>query len=378
MRILVVSVGYPSEQNSARLVFLQRLVNKFVDLGNECTVIAPVRRFRPESQCNRKELQKTDSGKQVPVYFPQYWAGWIDKKFSYDLIHDATVRGYIGAVERIVKENDVKFDCVYAHFTGLAAQCAARIAKKFGTPAFAAAGESRFTSLAGYNRPGTVAALNQLSGIVSVSSYNKKTLLDAGVLDDKRIVVLPNGADESKFFPRDKRDARKTFGIPDDAFVVAFVGHFIERKGPLRLTAATEGTDVKLIFAGKGEQRPTGSNILYCDVVPPERTPIFLNAADVFALPTQNEGCCNAVVEALCSGIPVVSSDRPFNYDILDSTCALLIDPDDVGQLRDAILKLRNNPEIYNRLQEGAKQKGRSLSLEQRAISILSWMTNCM
>ncbi len=378
MRILIISVGYPSEQNKARLVFLQRLVNKFVDLGNECTVISPVRRFRSESRCSRKEIHTTELGKQVPVYFPQYWAGWIDKKFSFDPVREATVCGFVAAVERIIEENDVQFDCVYAHFTGLAAMCAARIAKKYGKPAFAAAGESRFTSLTGFNRPETVVALNQLNGIISVSSHNKRTLVDAGVLDDKRIVVLPNGADESKFFPRDKLDARKEFGIPNDAFVVAFVGHFIERKGPLRLTAAAEGTDVKLIFAGKGEQKPTGSNILYCDVVAPEKTPVFLSAADAFALPTQNEGCCNAIVEALCCGIPVVSSDRPFNYDVLDATCSLLIDPDDVGQLREAILTLKNNPDVYRRLQEGARQKGRNLSLEQRAVSILSWMTSRM
>ena len=378
MRILIISVGYPSEHNSARLVFLQRLVNKFVDLGNECVVVSPVRRFRSESRVNRKEIQKTDLGKQVPVYFPLYWAGWIDKKFSCDLIRDATVRGFDAAVEKTIKDNDVKFDCVYAHFTGLAAACAVRIAKKYGTPAFAAAGESRFASLAGHNRSETVVALNQLNGIVSVSSHNKKILIDAGVLDDERIVVFPNGSDENKFFPRDKHGARKEFGIPDDAFVVSFIGHFIERKGPLRLAAAAEGTDVKLIFAGKGEQKPTGSNILYCDLVPPERTPIFLNASDVFALPTQNEGCCNAIVEALCCGIPVISSDRPFNYDVLDSSCALLIDPNDVGQLREAILKLKNNPEVYQRLQEGARQKGKNLSLEQRAISILSWMATSM
>lgn len=378
MKILVISVGYPSKNNPERLVFLQRLVNKFVDLGNECIVISPVRRYRGESRCEAEEIQITEIGNRIPVYFPRYFGFWMDKKASIDPLYTITVRNFIAAVKKIIKKNSIKFNCVYAHFTGFASVCAVSISQMFGVPAFAAAGESKFVSLEGYNKNVTIKALNKLKGIVSVSTYNKQILLQNGILDEDHIIVLPNGADGERFTPKDKLSARSVFGLPPDAFIIAFVGHFIERKGPLRLTEAAKDTDVLLAFAGKGEQKPQGSNITYCGIVSPEQMPLFLNAADVFALPTQNEGCCNAIVEAICCGIPVISSDKPFNYDVLDSSCALLVDPDDISKIHDAILQLRNNPEVYDSLKDGALKRGKSLSLDNRANSILSWMEQHM
>ena len=38
---------------------------------------------------------------------------------------------------------------------------------------------------------------------------------------------------------------------------------------------------------------------------------------------SQNEGCCNAIIEALACGLPVISSNLPFNWDVLDESIAL-------------------------------------------------------
>ncbi|MBR4747974.1 MAG: glycosyltransferase family 4 protein [Abditibacteriota bacterium] len=374
MRILVISVGYPSGQNKARLVFLQRLVNKFADKGHECTVIAPVRFMREDKNLDLTELQPTENGNQVRVFFPRYIGGWMDKKSPLDAVYKLTVRAYANAALQVIRKNNIEFDCVYAHFTGFASLCAVSIGKAFGVPVFAAAGESKFVSLEGYNRAETVKALNRMSGIISVSAYNKQILLENGVLDDDSIITLPNGADEKRFYPRDKAASREALGLPGDAFIAAFVGHFIERKGPLRLLSAAEGTGVKLAFAGKGPQTPEGDSVVYCGPVAPEQMPEFLSAADVFVLPTLTEGCCNAIVESICCEIPVISSDRPFNYDVLDPECSIMVDPENVEALREAILRIKNEPDLYKRLRDGTRQKKRVLSLDYRADAILSWI----
>jgi glycosyltransferase involved in cell wall biosynthesis len=117
------------------------------------------------------------------------------------------------------------------------------------------------------------------------------------------MIVAPNSVDMSLFYKRDKDTCRKELGIPLDKFVVGFVGGFIERKGDKRLLAAVnEIDDVYVAFAGCGDHAPDGDKVVFCKALEHEQIPIFLNAIDVFCLPTQNEGSCNAIVEAAACG----------------------------------------------------------------------------
>ena len=107
-----------------------------------------------------------------------------------------------------------------------------------------------------------------------------------------------------------------------------------------------------------------------------EQIPIYLNAADVFVLPTLKEGCCNAVVEAMACGLPIISSNLAFNWDVLDETNSIMIDPQNIQQIRDAIIKLRDDSVLRKRLAEGALRKAESLTIDQRAKEIMKFFTN--
>ena len=62
-------------------------------------------------------------------------------------------------------------------------------------------------------------------------------------------------------------------------------------KGSDRLLEACRGLPgVSLAFAGSGKNAPSGSNVVFCKSLPHEDVSDFLNAIDVFVLPTRNEG----------------------------------------------------------------------------------------
>ena len=209
--------------------------------------------------------------------------------------------------------------------------------------------------------------------MISVSSKNAEVLRKFQCVPEDRIRIFPNGFDETIFYPRDKKEAREKLGLPQDEFIVSFVGHFIERKGIDKLMAAVEKCGVKMICAGKGPIDPRGENCLFAGTIGHEELPWFYSASDAFVLPTLNEGCCNAIVEALACGLPIVSSNLPFNYDILDESNALLVDPTDVNALADAIHKLRDNPKLRQTLHQGSVEKAKTLTLPQRAKNILEF-----
>ena len=116
------------------------------------------------------------------------------------------------------------------------------------------------------------------------------------------------------------------------------------------------------------------ANIIHAGPVKPEDMPFFLSAADVFALPTLNEGCSNAIIEAMACGLPIITSRLPFNYDILSSQDALLVDPNDVNEIRDAVIRLKEDSEYRKRLGHSALERARGLSLDGRAQKIIAWI----
>lgn len=87
----------------------------------------------------------------------------------------------------------------------------------------------------------------------------------------------------------------------------------------------------------------------------------------MFCLPTLNEGCSNAIVEAIACGLPIISSNLPFNDDILDSSNALLVNPESVDDIASAIKQLMDNSDLRQKLAEGSKEKAKSLRIEFRA-----------
>jgi glycosyltransferase involved in cell wall biosynthesis len=110
--------------------------------------------------------------------------------------------------------------------------------------------------------------------------------------------------------------------------------------------------------------------VLFAGAVPHEQVPVWLSAADLFVLPTLDEGCSNALLEALACGLPVVTSDRPFNRAVVDESMALLVEPSDSAALGAAIAALVDQPALRASLGAAALSHAAGFSLERRAARI--------
>ena len=128
---------------------------------------------------------------------------------------------------------------------------------------------------------------------------------------------------------------------------------------------------IKAIFIGSKvdneEELPDCDGILFMGQLPHSEMVDYLNCADVFVLPTLAEGCSNSIIEAMACGLPIISSDLPFNYDILDSSNSILIDPMNVQEIANAIHQLKDNPMRRKTLSDGALKKASELTIDKRA-----------
>ena len=366
MNICIITPRYPTSLDPTAMPFVQQLAWALTDLGNTCTVICPLNFSK---KLEREYVEKTPRGGDVKVYLPNTLHLGQQNVLGFNTAL-LTTHFFWKAAKQVV-EKLPRQDVVYGHFITPSGITAARLHREFGIPAFLGYGESSSWSIDHYGADRVRKELfEDLAGVVAVSSKNAEVLRRFDAVPEESVKVFPNGFDDTIFYPRDKKEAREKLGLPQDAFIVSFVGHFIARKGIDKLIPAVEQAGVKVICAGKGPIDPRGESCLFANTIGHEELPWFYSASDAFVLPTLNEGCCNAIVEALACGLPIVSSDLPFNYDILDETNALLVDPAAVKALTDSICKLRDDPALRQKLSQGSLARAKALTLQQRAKNI--------
>ena len=376
-KIVIVANKYPNVLEPNVCVFIQQLVWSFADMGYDCNVVVPLpinlnREYRNIPYC---VVENTERGTAVKVYHPQYISmGQSGATLQKQRVL-FTTKMFERAVDSVIKKMDRTPDVLYSHFLCPAGVTVSRLGKKYGIPAYMAHGEALYAGNEKYGNKRLAQELTGLNGVIAVSSQNKQYVVDAGIVKPEIVDIFPNGYREERFFPRDKAEARERFGFPQGEFIVGMCGSFDERKGVLRLQKAVDQIpDVYFACAGKGEQNPSSEKCLWAKPVNNDELPYFYSALDAFVLPTQNEGCCNAIVEAIAGGCPIISSDRAFNADICDHTNSLLVDPDNVDEIRNAILRVKEDSNLRQSLGEGSLRKSKELTLNARARRILTFM----
>lgn len=374
MHILVCSPSWPTEK-TIDFVFVEQLCRAFANQGHKITVIAPQSLtkclVRHVPLAKRHYKFQTAKGNIIEVYRPYTLSfGNTGVKLRFGTFNQA--------VKRAFKRIKDKPDICYGHFWNSLFSLYP-LAKNKDLPLFGASGEENVSLYVHLPNDKIKEIKTYICGLVSVSTKNQGECLELNLIDKDKCIVIPNAIDRSLFCKLDKEDCRTKFGIIRSDFVVAFVGQFVSRKGTLRLNEALKrigDNHIKAVFIGTGIEEPDYEGIIQKGRVSHEDVPRWLNAADVFVLPTENEGCSNAIIEAMACGLPIISTDAPFNYDILNESNSILIDCHDIDAIASAIRRLKDNKELRQQLSNGAFSTAENLSIDRRAERIIEFMQN--
>ncbi len=214
-------------------------------------------------------------------------------------------------------------------------------------------------------------ALRRLaSAFVAVSAPIRDELAGAGI-PAARIRSIPNGVDTRRFVPADaaeRRRARRALALPPVP-VVLYTGRLAPEKGVDVLLdawadARRRGTLGTLCLVGDGperqalERRARDHGILGAVRFAGATDDVasWLRCADVFALPSREEGLSLALLEAMSSGVAVVATDVGGTADAAGGT-ALLVRPADPRALADGIAAALAEPERAGALAEAARRR---------------------
>lgn len=207
-------------------------------------------------------------------------------------------------------------------------------------------------------------ALKSTKQIIAVSEQVKQELVQDGKIESQRISVITNGVDLAEFYPRSLN--RLDFNLNPNITYALFAGDLKSSRKNLDtvLAAMAKVEDINLLVLGSAEKSkyPNLANELGIrDRVHflGYRTDIaeIMSLADMFIFPSRYEPFSLVVLEAMATGLPVITSSKCGVVELLSGDTAVVIeDPDDTLTLIKALHELVSDKEILKKMALSARE----------------------
>lgn len=335
MRLLFLATDFPNRYEPHKGVFNRSLVRALA-ARHEVRVIAPI----PWPVRRRAAGPDPAAGEPYPVRYPTYYYPPKVGRHRYDAFYGWSIR-------RAVRETLTDFhpDAVMAYWAHPDGAVAARVARRIGAQSAVIVGGSDVMLLPQVprRRRAVEQALGAVDAVLTVSDSLRRKAIDLGV-DPARAFVWRQGLDTTKFYLRDKVEARRRLGLPDDRPLLVWVGRLVPVKGLDVLLDAcgrlrTDGPPFRVMLVGDGPLRPAleaqartlglAEVVTFVGARDHTELPDWYAAADWTLLPSRSEGLPNVLRESLACGTPFIASDVGGVSEIVGDSGSRLVPPGD-------------------------------------------------
>lgn len=211
--------------------------------------------------------------------------------------------------------------------------------------------------------------------LIGSRSFAREVSENHGVPADA-FKVIPGAVDTRRFSPSEAGE--RDIGSTSDEPVLLYHGRVDARKGALdllyaaRILSERNGGDFKLVISGIGpDVEPAkelaaelglSGRVEFSGYTPYEETPQAYREAEVFVSPTHAEGFSNTILEAMATGLPIVSTSSVGVVDCLThGENALLVEPGDPEALAGAIGRVLEDSGLRSRLARKALSEAREV-----------------
>ncbi len=392
MRILAITHNFPNEGNRNHGIFAARQLLEMKNQGADITVLVPLvwcpgflRNFKRWRIYNHNWKCEYKSIKALSIPYLRLPGRWFYPWAGRSVFH--AIRNK--AVE-LHKENP--FDVIYARFFFPDGYAALRLSRVMGIPVVAVgAGDDvnvdpHFSKIVYRD---FVKQAKELDGIIA-SGHRVADNIDA--VSNKRALPVHGVVDLQTFAPiSDKSHLRQELGLPPDKFVILYAGTYKATKGLYELIDAVERIskevpNIVLKICGYGRQESRMRSVIkqkalenvidIVGLVDPSEMHKWMQSADMFVLPSYEEGMPNAVMEAMACGLPVVASSvGGLPEDIGDCEGAILVQPRSVDALEQGMLKVIENEQLRARMEAAARKRAEErFGVERNARIVLNYL----
>lgn len=402
MRIAIVTSGHVPSQ-WAHSVAVAKNANGFAQCGHDVKLLSPERLYESRE---RRELDSITNyygiGEDIDVTLfpdktPYYFIDIPYVGFALDALTFGTfdVARRIGDPERKIAAyiEEEGFDLAYCR-----TYRATNYLVEKGIPTIM---ESHSPTLRRHaqRRAMKKATKDAFRGLVTIGQNLRDNFVEAGVPEEK-VLVLQDGVDLEQFAdPMPKVDARSELGFPEDQPLAMYVGSLHEDKGIRHiLQMASRLPNVRFQFVGGDEDdveswSSTAANLgadnaYFSGYIPNREVPTYLAAADVLLMPYKTDHEVRLMdldstsplklFEYMAAERPIVSSDIPaVSRTLTHGETGLLAEPNNIDELVSYVTRVLEDDEFATRLTENARAEVPKYSWQSRCETILNrWKVN--
>jgi len=189
------------------------------------------------------------------------------------------------------------------------------------------------------------------------SNYSKNMIIKMYNLSPSKIFAVPNGVEKSILRNHNKDFDRNNVRL-------LFIGKLVAQKGVDILIKSIKNVvkrkySVTLLIVGNGDleqykklvlKLSLESNVKFMGFLIGDEKFELLKNSDIFVFPSNYESFGNVLIEAMASGLPVITTNITAIPEIVDTDSGILIPPNDVNALAEAIIHLIENPDEMKRM----------------------------
>lgn len=206
----------------------------------------------------------------------------------------------------------------------------------------------------------------------------RRQLLGIGVSPHK-IQTIPNGVDTERFAPVtpvERLELRRRLSLPVERTLFVFVGRLATTKGVMMLARAwkelaRERPGIHLVYVGSGQRSVDSCEAELIEFLRDNRlersvtlagevdeVARYLQAADVFVLPSDYEGFSIALIEALATGLPAIATCVGAAPELIrDGENGLLVNPKDLPGLQRAMEWMLDHRDLWRAMGDSARRR---------------------
>lgn len=357
-KLLIISDRYPHAKDAMSSSFVKSQVDALKSYFKNIYVLS-LTPFIPKVLSNynfmnprwcRDAYAQDYAYDNVEVYFAKYF------NFPLNIISSRKGDLAFNSAYKIIKNKGLEFDLIHAHFTYPSGFVGLKVKNIYKKPFVLTVHEDREWLLEemSLNNKNFKNIWDNADKIIRVNKKDLNEFRRLGI-ESSKLLCIPNGFSISLFRTAEAKTPRVKLGLPLDKKILINIAHLEEYKGQKYLIESMKNVltirrDVMLYIVGQGslkhqlqslinEKGLQDHVILAGGNKSTEEIYRWMNACDVFVLPSLSEGNPTVMFEALGCGKPFVGTNVGGIPEIIvNEKLGILIKQKDIDGLAEAIL----------------------------------------